>query len=284
MVDLDRGDRGSAAVEDDDVGPALGRECRAGRNVRDEDRAGQPAPGPATADRRHAGERRDLEVVGRGMATRARELDELVERRRRLDDLRVSRAAATHRHHDDAAVAREEPCEMRCHGRLPHALARADHRDRGQLERLELRRVEPEVRADVGQSLGQRLRGPAEAAGRPEHGLVGEVDHHLGSREAVDERHAVVRVAAQLLGASDHDRADPLVRERLQRVTHHRRIVLPVDQRDRPQRRAVTSRSIRPVYFSYSPVTRSNWMILSCPWKGYRRQIAAWLPETSTTL
>ena len=214
MVDVDRGDRGPAAVEDDDVGPALGRKCRAGSDVRDEDRAGEAATSPATADRRHAGQRRDLEVVGRGMAPGARALDELGERRRRLDDLRLSRSAATHRHHDDAAVVREETCEMRRYRGLPDALARADHGDRGQLERLELRRVEPEVGADVRQALGQRLRGPAEAAGGPEHGLVGEVDHHLGSGEVVDERHPVVGVAAQLLGASDHDRADPFVRER----------------------------------------------------------------------
>ena len=53
-----------------------------------------------------------------------------------------------------------------------------------------------------------------------------------------------------------------------ERLAHHRRVVLPVDERDRPHRGAVTSRSIRPVYFSCSPVDVSNWMIRSCPWKG----------------
>ena len=157
---------------------------------------------------------------------------------------------------------------MRGHRGLPHALAGPDHRDRRQLEGLEDRRIEAEVGADVGKPRGERPRRPAQSLGRPEHRLVREVDHHLGVGEVDDERHAVVRIAAQLLGASDQDRADPFVRQRPQRVAHHRGIVLPVDQRDRLHRRAVTSRSIRPVYFSYSPLTRSNWMIRSCPWNG----------------
>ena len=37
--------------------------------------------------------------------------------------------------------------------------------------------------------------------------------------------------------------------------------------------RVVTSCSIRPVYFSYSNVSVENWMIRSCPWNGWRRQI-----------
>ena len=170
-----------------------------------------------------------------------------------------------HRDDDDAPVPGEQPSEMGRDGGLPHALSRADDGDRRQFERLEGRRLEPKVGSDIGQSLRQRSRRPAQPFGRAEHGLVGEIDHHLRSGEIIDERDAVVRIAAQLLGASHEDRADPLVRKRPQGVAHHRRIVLPVDQRDCLHRRAVTSRSIRPVYFSYSPVTRSNWMICSCP-------------------
>ena len=108
----------------------------------------------------------------------------------------------------------------------------------------------------------------------PEHRLVRQVDDDLGGAEAVDERDAVVGAAlAQLLGAADEDRPLPLVRERRECVAHHGRIVLTVDERDGARHRlAVTSLSIRPVYFSYSPVETSNWMIRSCPWNGYRRQ------------
>ena len=127
-VDVDRRDRGTAAVEDDDVGAALGGERRARRDVRDEDRAGEAAARAPAADRRHAGERGDLEVVGRRVPPGARALDELVERRRRLDDLGLGRAAAAHRDDDDAPVAREEPREMRGHRGLPHALARCRSR------------------------------------------------------------------------------------------------------------------------------------------------------------
>ena len=96
---------------------------------------------------------------------------------------------------------------------------------------------------------------------------------------------AVVGVVAQLLGAADHVGGDEVVRQLLERSAHDRRIVLAVDQGDRPHHdRVVTSSSIRPVYFSYSKVSSENWMIRSWPWKGCLRQTATWLPETSTTL
>ena len=61
--------------------------------------------------------------------------------------------------------------------------------------------------------------------------------------------------------------------------------MLAVDQRDGAAHpRVVTSRSIRPVYFSYSKVAVENWMIRSCPWNGWRRQIVDVLPVTSITL
>ena len=154
---------------------------------------------------------------------------------------------------------------MRRHRRLPHALPRADDGDRREVERLEGRRFETKVCSDIREPLGESSRCPAQPLGRSEDRLVGEIDHDLRSGEIVDEWDAVIQIAAQLLGAAHEDGADPFVREGAQRIAHHRRIVLPVDERDRFHRRAVTSRSIRPVYFSYSPVTRSNWMICSCP-------------------
>ena len=109
----------------------------------------------------------------------------------------------------------------------------------------------------------------------------------LGERavEVLGEDDAVVRVVAQLLGASHEVRGDELVRELLERRSHHGRVVLPVYQSQGARHeRVVTSSSIRPVYFSYSKVSSENWMIRSCPWKGCLRQTATWLPDTSTTL
>ena len=203
------------------------------------------------------------------MQARARTRDELVQRRRRLDELRLGRAAAAHRHDDDVAVAGKQPRELDGDGRLPDALAGADHRDRRELERRELRRVEAEVGALVRQPGGKRARRPLEARPRAEHGLVREVDDELRILEAGDERHAVVGPVAELLDAADEDRAHPVVRQRPQRVAHHGRVVLAVDERDRARHRfPVTSLSIRAVYFSYSPVATSNWMIRSWPWNG----------------
>jgi len=156
-----------------------------------------------------------------------------------------------------------------CHCSLADALPGPDHRDRGELERLQARRVEAEVGAYVRQPGGERTGRPAKSLRRPEHRLVREVDDDVCPVEALDERHPIVASLSQLLGATDHDRADELVRQRGERITHHRRVVLAVDEGNGTRHRlAVTSRSIRPVYFSYSPVARSNWMIRSWPWKG----------------
>src|SRR4051812_30807241 len=226
-------------------------------------------------------------MVGCGMTARLRARDELLDGGRRLDELGFGRAAAPHRDHDDTPVACEEAHQVCGDGRLPDSLARADHRDRRQLERLESRRIEAEVGAYIRKACRERARGPLESFYRPEHRLVGEVDDDLRRAEAVDERDAVVTLSAsaELLGPADEDRSLPLVRQRCERVAHPRRIVLPVDERDRARHRlAVTSLSIRPVYFSYSPVETSNWMIRSWPWNGYRRHTVTCEPSISTTL
>ena len=90
------------------------------------------------------------------MTTGARERDQLVEGRRGRDELGLRRAATPHRDHDHIAVAGEQAREMRGHSGLPDALARADDGDRRQLERLEHRRVETEVGADVRQAGRER--------------------------------------------------------------------------------------------------------------------------------
>src|SRR5437588_279517 len=78
--------------------------------------------------------------------------------------------------------------------------------------------------------------------------------------------------AAELLRPACEPHAHHLVRQRTESVANHGRIVLPVDDDDRFHRRAVTSPSIRAVYFSNSSVSTRNWMIFSCPWNGYLRQ------------
>ena len=283
-----RGDRrnGRAApVEEHEVWAQLRREPRALGDVRDGDPAREPTARSPAADRRYARERGDLQMVGRGVAPSVGTGHELLDGRRSLDQLGLLRAAAAHRDDDHPPVAREEARQVGGDRGLPDALAGADHRDRRQLERLERRWVEPEVGADVGQPGGQRPRRPLEPLDRPEHRLVGQVDHHLGRREPVDKWHAVVGVTfAELLGTPHEDRSLPVVGERLESIAHDRRVMLPVDERDGPHRRAVTSLSIRPVYFSYSPVDTSNWMIRSCPWNGYRRHTVTCDPSISTTL
>ena len=188
------------------------------------------------------------------MPPRARECEQLLDRRRHLDHLRLGRAAPAHRDHDHVAVACQQAGEVRRDGGLPHA--------------LELERVEAEVGAEVREPGGERARRPAEALFRSEHGLVGEVDDELRVAEAVDERHAVIGALAQLLRPADEDRAHPVVRHVGERISDDGRVVLAVDERHGLHLCDVTSRSIRPVYFSNSPVAMSNWMIRSCPWNG----------------
>ena len=288
---LDRWDRRAAAVEEDEVRGKLDRKLRALVDVRDRDRTGEPTATAAAADGLDAGERRRLEVVGRGVSAGARELEQRVDVRRDLRHLGLGWAASSHRDHDDLPVAREQPSGVRRDRRLPHTLAGADDPDRGERERLELRRVETKVGADVRQSRGEHAAREPEALLRAEYRLVREIDDELrpmlGERaiEIVGEDDAVVRVVAQLLGTPHEVRGDELVRELLERRPHDRRIVLSVDEgQSTRHERVVTSSSIRPVYFSYSKVSSENWMIRSCPWKGCLRQTATWLPDTSTTL
>ena len=92
------------------------------------------------------------------MPPRTGKREELVERRRRLNQLRLRRAATPHRDDDDLALAREQPRDVPGDGRLPDAFAGPDHGDRRQLERMERRRVEAEVGADVRQPEREEAR------------------------------------------------------------------------------------------------------------------------------
>ena len=175
----DRRDRGAAAVEDDDVGLERGGEPRALEHVRRERRTRHAAARAAAADRRDARERCGLEMIGRRMAARTRERDQIGDGRRSLDQLRLRRAAPPHRDDDDAPVAREQPRDVPGHRGLADALAGADHGERRQLERVERRRVETEVGADVRQAEREEARREREPQLRRQHRLVGQVDDDL---------------------------------------------------------------------------------------------------------
>ena len=225
------------------------------------------------------------------MTARAGELEQRLDVRRHLGDLRLGRASPPHGDDDDLPVTCVQAgCVRRDRG-LSDPLAGTDDSDRGKRERLELRRVEAKVGSDVREAGGKDAAREPEALLRAEHRLVREIDDELRpvlgecAVEIVRECYPVVRVVAQLLGATDEVRGNEVVGQLLEGRAHDRRIVLAVDQsQGAGHERVVTSSSIRPVYFSYSKVSIENWMIRSCPWKGCLRQTATWLPDTSTTL
>ena len=224
------------------------------------------------------------------MTTGARELEQVGHGRPDLDDLGLRRPATPHRDDDDPPLAGEHAGDVTRDRRLADALAGPDHGHGRRPDRLEPRRLEPEVGSLVGHAERERARGEPEAGGRPEHRLVGEVEDDVGRvvgdrlLERHRERDAVLLAAAQLLRPADEHARDDLVGQLDESVPDHGGVVLPVDHGDRPHERDVTSDSIRPVYFSYSKVSVENWMMRSCPWNGWRRQMSTWLPVTSITL
>ena len=224
-------------------------------------------------------------MVGGGVPPGARQLEQLGDRRRRLDHFGLRRPSPPHRDDDDLPLAREPSRDVSCHGRLPHALAGSDHRDRRQRKRLEDRRVEPEVGPDVWEPLREDVARQPEPLRRAHHRLVGQIDDDVCAAEVLDDRGTVVLAAAELLRPAGHPDARHLVRKRGERVTHDRGVVLAVDHDDGTgHRRAVTSPSIRAVYFSNSSVSTRNWMIFSWPWNGYFRHAATCEPVYSITL
>src|SRR5439155_12574671 len=141
-----------------------------------------------------------------------------------------------------------------------------DHRERRHLDRMEDRRVEAEVGSDVRQTGREHPGGEQQPLAWPEDWLVRQVDNELRPREPflqrLEQRHADVVRAAQLLRPAGEPRTDDLVWQLGERVPHDRRVVLPVHDGQRaPHDRVVTSDSIRPVYFSYASVSVENWMI-----------------------
>ena len=99
----------------------------------------------------------------------------------------------------------DQPGELSRDGRLPHSLAGADDdRDRRELERQPLGRIETEVRAHVRQALSKHSTCERESLERAEHRLVREIDDDVGTvaRNRLDialDRNAVVRPSSKLL-------------------------------------------------------------------------------------
>ena len=75
----DRRQRGTAAVEDDEVWAEARRERRSVVHVRDRDRAGQAATRAAASDRRHTSDGSRLEVIRGGMTPASREGEQVVD-------------------------------------------------------------------------------------------------------------------------------------------------------------------------------------------------------------
>ena len=163
---------------------------------------------------------------------------------------------------------------MAGHCRLPDALPRPHDGDRRPVEGSPLRRLEAEVRPDVRDAVREHPADEREALGRPEHGLVGEIDDDVGRicgdrrLDVRRERHAVVLATAQLLLTADEHRRGEVVGKLHESVTYDGGVVLAVDDRYRPHVRAVTSSSMVPVNFAYSSVSSEKDTSRSWPWKG----------------
>ncbi len=102
------------------------------------------------------------------------------------------------------------------------------------------------------------------------------------------ERQAVVRLAAQLLGASQEQGGDDMIVAARggDRRAHHRRVVLAVDENERAPRHdrpdAVSCGG--GACFSYSNVWGENRISRSLPWNGYLRYTPTSVGPTSTML
>ena len=288
-VDVDRRDRRAAPVEHDDVRFQLHRKRSSLQDVRHRHRARKATAGPAATDRDESRERSRLEIVGSRVPAVARKVEQRLERRLHECHLRLRRSSTPHRHDDDVTIPCEQPRDMTRYGRLADAFPCTDDCQRREWKRRVLRRLEAKVGALVAETRRKDTAGDQHAFARPQHRLVRQVDDDLRIREAVlerfEQRHAVVRLSAQLLRAAREPGADHLVGQPRDRIPHDRRVVLAVDDDDRRRhRREVTSPSMRAVYFSNSSVSTANWMIFSCPWNGYLRQTSTCVPENSMML
>ena len=220
--------------------------------------ARQPAGRPAGADRGHPRGQGVLQVVRCGVFSGLDQGDQRIERHRaRFGDLGGGRPAATHGDHDRRQVAAgRPPRDLAGDRRLPGSLARAVDGQDGHTEGGRVRDgwVEPEVRSLVGHAEDERYGDQLHPFPVPEHGLVGEIQHDLGSplgdgraqtlrpvvRHGPDGHADVGKIAGkELLDPSHderHDDLDPSRAGNLERPAGDRWVVLAVDQSDRAHR------------------------------------------------
>ncbi len=266
------------------------RDARPLPHVGERDCAGEPSAATPAADGRDSDDCSGLEVIRRRVTSRAGQLDERLDRRWNDDYFGSGRPAASHRDDDDLVLRREQPSEMAGDGGLADTLPGSGDRDRRHGERRALGWVEAEVCPHVGHAAGEHPADERQTRWRPEHGLVGEVDHDVGCMacdgrlHVLDERDAVVLTAAELLLPANEDGGGEVVRELRERVTYDVGVVLAVDDRDGSHVRAVTSSSIAPVNFAYSRVSRLKETRRSWPWNGWRRQTSTFLSAISMML
>ena len=224
------------------------------------------------------------------MASGSRELDERFDGRRDRDRLGLGGPPAPHGDDDDARSSASSramcPVTAVLPTRLPVPTTAIEGSSKGANAGGSSRKSAP----TYGNAVSEDPACEREPLDRPEHRLVGEIDDDLGPvpldrrADVVGKRHAVVLAAAQLLRSADEHRGDELVGKLGERVADDGRIVLAVDDRERPHVLAVTSSSMAPVNLAYSSVSSEKETSLTSPWNGWRRQMSTLRSAISMTL
>ena len=286
--------RRAAPVEEDQVGLERGRQPR--RPPSTFETATAPASPPPQRRQPTVGTPATSAVSRWSEAAwrpAPRELEEVVDRRPHARSTSGSggppRPIATT---TTAARRARAAREVARDGRLADALAGADHRERrrstGTKRGGSKRKSAPSYgtpSASARLASAKRSRGPSTGSSERSRTTSGACSLD-GVLERRHERHAVVAspprsfsVPPTSTAATTSSAARRGRRGRPAGSAHRRSMATHA-----PHGRDVTSRSIRPVYFSYSNVSVENWMMRSCPWNGWRRQMSTCVPVTSITL
>ena len=202
----------------------------------------------------------------------AREREQIVERRRRLDELRLRRPAATHRHDDDAAVAGKDARDVArsppssrsaCRGRSRRATASRPAAATAGRSGSRRRRTAARARARATpRACAPAARAPARRRGRTTRSASDRVERVRRAGPRSRPRRAASRSRRRAAQRRRRTAAPRARRARPARSAHRRSGRSPLGHVER------TSSSIRAVYFSYVFVSVENWMIRSCPWNG----------------
>ena len=220
------------SLEQEQVGLALAGERRRPRSTFERNGApARPPPhrrAPTVTTRASAASSRKSDAACWPARERSSRSSSAGARRGAVDELRAARArpAPSRRRTTPVALA-QEAGQVAADGGLADPLPRADHRDRRARRPRPRRRPELEVGAASrrGRPRARRLISRKRVA-LAQHRLVGEVDDPPGARACgrprpspaagiapdVLERHAVVGLPAQLLGAAQEQRRHDVVR------------------------------------------------------------------------